>query len=252
MTKYILKIIIIILFLNFNYAYSQNKVWFKPKAVDDSLKIDKDKCLAITGAKDGSLQMANCLTQEGWTYIDLAVIKADEGQCIAKSKEDSQNMRKVFLACMLSKGWDLLSKSEEIISKLNQDIRDICTKDEYKDYYKNTPCNTNDITFEQLANNSKITENEKKILLEITNKTDVLTRQQDEARKLYGGYIDKKYAEFRNDVLIPEITSYRLDLYNGKITWGQYNQKRKDNMKEANEKLKQLREDLQNYLKTKS
>jgi hypothetical protein len=247
----ILRIVLITIFFTSNIAFSQTKVWFKPKSVDDSFKLERDKCFSTTGVRDINQPIVStCMTQNGWTLIESSIIKNDESECSNKAKENPKTYRKVYLSCMLSKGWDLLSKSEEIITRLNEEILAICEKEEYKEYYKKTPCNSNNITFEQLADNSKISENEKKTLIVLINLTDKLTKEQDEARRFYGGFVDRKYAEYRNDVVIPQVTAYRLDLYNGKMTWAQYNQKRKDILKESNDKLKLIRDELQVYLKS--
>jgi hypothetical protein len=49
----------------------------------------------------------------------------------------------------------------------------------------------------------------------------------DRDRK-YGGPKGAKVANYSETVYIPKLEKLNLDLYNGKINWGEYNQKRKE------------------------
>ena len=100
----------------------------------------------------------------------------------------------------------------------------LCAKPEYAPLFVKSPCFPTDITFEQIADNTKITPEQKAIGLKCWTEVDALSKENIEVLRIHG---DIQMADYFESIL-PEIDKYNLDLLNGVITWGEYNQRRKD------------------------
>lgn len=110
-------------------------------------------------------------------------------------------------------------------NRLHEKSKAICAMPEFAQIFAKMACSPQDITFEQLADNTKITEEQKPIFLKLVAQSDALSKETiesfrngDDGAKRWAGYLDSIQSE--NNEL-------RLALYNGKITWGAYNQRRK-------------------------
>lgn len=114
----------------------------------------------------------------------------------------------------------------------------MCNKDELKEYYKKTSCSALEISFEQLADESKITDSQKIALVKQRHEVAMIEREQDAVQK-QRGEAGQKFIYLANNFLRPANEKNNLDLYNGKITWGDYNKKRKELVLEMQNKLRQ-------------
>ena len=62
----ILRIVLITIFFTSNIAFSQTKIWFKPKSVDDSFKLESDKCFSTTGVRDINQPIVSNMHDSKW------------------------------------------------------------------------------------------------------------------------------------------------------------------------------------------
>lgn len=111
--------------------------------------------------------------------------------------------------------------------KFNDRYKEICTMSEFAVLFKRTECYAKDITFEQLTDGTKITKDQKTALPRYRALVDAETKRLNEVLRSFGGTISISTAGYLESVQ-PEIDKYNLDLYNGLITWGSYNQHRKE------------------------
>jgi len=160
----------------------------------------------------------------------------------------------LFSSCMNSKGWSLQNKNvveaqasqnqvrnNEIKQRFDQitsDIVAMCGREELKDYYKKTACKAPDISFEQIADTTKITSIQKAALVKQREQVALLEKDQDNVQFMRGE-AGQKVISISVNFVRPENEKNNLDLYNGKITWGQYNKKRKEMYVEAQNKIRQ-------------
>ena len=78
-----------------------------------------------------------------------------------------------------------------------------------------------------MSDKSKITNAEKVALEAAVSAYDKLNLEgNDILRK--GGAADKVYVRYMEQTVIPAATKNRLDVYEGKITWGDYNKRRQE------------------------
>ena len=155
----------------------------------------------------------------------------------------------LFAQCMNAKGWQLQNKEKAEIqvqqqqittddknSELTKAASQVCSNPEFIAYYAKTPCKASEITFSQLADKTKITPSQKIALVkqrEAANRLNNLSSQTQ--IQLYGALGQKRVDLFKNS-LEPADEKNNLNLYNGLITWGDFNQTRKDNsLKFAND-----------------
>lgn len=191
----------------------------------------------------------NCL-QQSQQRVGIAQINANGGA--ATNTVQTNDM--LFSSCMNSKGWSLQNKNvveaqasqnqarnNEIKQRFDQitsDIVAMCGREELKDYYKKTACKAPDISFEQIADTTKITSIQKTALVRQREHVALLEKDQDNAQRMRGD-AGQKVISISINFVRPENEKNNLDLYNGKITWGQYNKKRKEIYVEAQNKIRQ-------------
>ena len=115
----------------------------------------------------------------------------------------------------------------EEFKKIDAKAKAVCDKSEYAAFFLKTPCTGNQITLVYLADNTKISQEQKDIILKYRSEIDALSNARNALLRQVGAPADKRWADYM-DSLQPEIDKYNLDLYNGVITWGEYNQRRKN------------------------
>ena len=120
-----------------------------------------------------------------------------------------------------------MAENGEQIKIIDARGKAICDNPEYAILFLNTSCSGKDITFEQIADSSKITPEQKVVLPKFRTEMDAYSRERLEFIRSVGKNPGKQWADYVDSVQ-PEVDKYNLDLYNGVISWGEYNQKRKD------------------------
>lgn len=191
----------------------------------------------------------NCL-QQSQQRVGIAQVNAYGGT--ATNTVQTNDM--LFSSCMNSKGWSLQNKdlveaqasqnqvrNNEIKQRFDQissDILAMCGREELKDYYKKTACKAPDISFEQIADTTKITSLQKTSLIKQREHVASLEKAQDDVQRLRGE-AGQKVISIAINFIRPENEKNNLDLYNGKITWGEYNKKRKEIFIESQNKFRQ-------------
>jgi len=152
----------------------------------------------------------------------------------------------LFNLCMASKRANNPKPSsnsavDDGVKKFQERVKSQCLSIEFKEYYAKTGCLPADITFEQLADTSKITPSQKVVMLKARSMADSANKEVLMIYKNSGQSIFQKYANLIEFTVMPQNDSNNLDLYNGKITWGEYNQKRKEIDANARNLTKELR-----------
>ena len=118
--------------------------------------------------------------------------------------------------------------------------KSICDKPEYAAFFLKTTCNTKDITFAQLADATKITPEQKSILLKYRTEMDAAQKEQrDYMRKMSSSQQDVQWVDYL-DSMQPEVQNLNLKFYKGELTWGDYNQRRKDIFDQAQKEWRRI------------
>ena len=128
-------------------------------------------------------------------------------------------------ALLLTSNLSAQSSRQIELDKLKQQTDSRCASPEFKPYYEKTPCLANQINFQYVSDNSKITAIQKKVIQNLRSAIDENQRERVRVDRETGfGWA----ADLMEQFLIPPNDANNLDLLNGKITWGEYNTKRRD------------------------
>lgn len=112
-----------------------------------------------------------------------------------------------------------------VAAKAKALVQALCSKPDYAILYAKSSCNANEITFNQLSDSTKITAEQKPLLLAWGGERDALTKQIVDQFNNEGGTKGKAFA----DLLSTEDAAgrkLRLAFIKGDLTWGELNQQR--------------------------
>ena len=185
-----------------------NNVWVKPGASVNDFNVDRAQC----NAQAYSIPFANvyqqaavqneCLQGKGWSLRDKAIHQANYSE--AESRWTQAN------------------------NKVKEDAQARCKEPAYSAYFSKTACLAQDITFDQMADTSKITNQQKVAFLGFKKAFDTQFAQYLDLIKNIPNSTGERLAALYQTTLMPESDKNSIDLYSGKITWGEYNQRRKE------------------------
>ena len=116
----------------------------------------------------------------------------------------------------------------EAAASVKEKFRSICSNPEFVSYYAMTPCNSPDIEFRHLANETKITAEQKPIFSKVRSSLDSAWITDRAMMRKYGGENGKITADRIETTFNPQFDQNNLDLYSGLITWGAYNKRRRE------------------------
>lgn len=148
----------------------------------------------------------------------------------------------LFRACMGSKGYALqtidpsgkpvnpspvMVQASQAQNDFQTQMRETCTNPEFAPYFEMTACAVKDIQFQHIANETKITANQKIVFIKARAALDAMNRQQMDNARQFGGETGRRNAA-KADSFQPQVDQNNLDLYNGQITWGTYNKRRRE------------------------
>jgi len=119
----------------------------------------------------------------------------------------------------------------ERIAKLGADIRAHCAREDLQPYYKKTACVSKDISFDQFADTSKATDEEKEAIQKVRSEMAEFNKRMASALREYGATKGASIAALL-DKFDQQEEDLMLNLYTQKITWGDYNKRRKDMQRE--------------------
>jgi hypothetical protein len=210
-----------------------NQLWYPTK---EGLDFKKDKYECVQESKTP-------WSGGGTGLLGVAVMAGTSSS--AQSEAD-----KLFNMCMEARGYILKDKDEmekkisnalDVANKSKEKLKTICAKPEYAVIFVKSPCNIveSPITFEQIADNTRITPEQKTVLPKLRTESEAVSKEISEYMCKNGNPSDMLLADYM-DSTRSEGDKYTLDLLNGVITWGEYNQRRKDSYARFLAKWKEL------------
>ena len=201
------------------------KVWVKPGASTDDFNKDKYDCMQQSqhqvttvavgkyagygqSGQDTNVNLYNsCMNARGWSLVDQ---QADASQSTVKKNE--------------------IEQETAAIGALGDSI---CNNKKYSVIFAKSPCLVADISIEQLSDKTKITSSQKAVVSELAKDLKSYYLRSDEAYIKFNGAAGKRIAKYNQEVFFPKLERNYLDLYDGKITWGEFNRTRKINHEDA-------------------
>ena len=182
-------------------------------------------------------QPQNVWTKQGASAQDFDI---DSAQCNAQAFAGGYgNLWTIAIIqnqCLRGKGWygtdpknastsnnELLAERDEIRRK----SRERCADPKFAVIYEKTPCLSGSIDFKYMTDETRITSAQKNVFIEWRlDLGQSVEKIVEFETRLNGGVGRKVAANFLSAKI--EDDKNNLDLYNGKITWGQYNSRRKE------------------------
>ena len=221
--------------------------WYKSTARPGEFEQDKYTCTQQSQQQYGAAQVnayggaavnkvitndnlfTQCMNAKGWSLQnqDNAQALVQQQQAVNQQRQNDQAQRNAEI----KQAFDSYSAK----AKAN------CTKPEFSEYYAKSSCFAAEVTFTQLADETKITKAQKTILPKQRESVDDLRKSYNELQIKYFGDVGRRRVDLSKTFLEPKEQANNLDLYNGKITWGQYNTNRKATFTEFQTKLKDIK-----------
>ena len=133
-----------------------------------------------------------------------------------------------------------LAKLRDTLNQLSTENIGSCNNPDFKEYYEKTACTSDSITLTQMADTSKITPNQKPVLLAAREAADSDNKKYPDAYRKSGHRLGPKAADYLEGQSLKN-EQLTMELYDGKITWGQYNRRRKEIFQETKEGMKNIR-----------
>lgn len=192
-------------------ACTQTMVWDKPGLTQADFNKDDYAC-----RKDA-------IAAGGTTYVGFGVT----------ARNADANM---YQRCMVAAGYTLRQSSgpapqtnsdaQAAVNSLRERQQSMCADPKFEPYYSKTACTPDKITFEQLADSTKLSPAAKAIFLDVRTKVDDLNREYADINRKFGGPVGAKRADFFMGTAKIQNDKNNLDLFNGVIAWGEYNRRR--------------------------
>jgi len=216
-------IIFIALFLSLAGCAQQKILFNKPDLTNEEFNRDKYDCVQQSKTKWGA---------GGTGGLGIALI------IYSKSNADKQSA-KLFKMCMEARGYTAREVSDEEfdrqkntplkikLSQISKQRLDRCNNDDFKIIFIKSACRPENITLEQLADKSIISEDEKPFFSKFRSENTDSDNQTLEAMRTNGNSKDKEMGLVLERFYM-QAGKDSFNLFEGKITWGEYNKSRKD------------------------
>ena len=192
-----------------------------------------------------ALILAGCATQNQSAWFRSGAnqqdFETDKGYCNAQAFSLANgNIYQIAIIqnqCLQGKGWQLVDQNQlnNVYNELNterlktkRESEARCSNPEYSSIYAKTPCFANEIEFKQMTDETKITSTQKQVFVKWREAIDSGNEQALSYEVRLNGNLGKKYSSYFTSTMKPENDKNNLDIYSGKITWGQYNSRRKE------------------------
>jgi hypothetical protein len=128
------------------------------------------------------------------------------------------------------KSFDEHGKEEKqaAFKKYKDKMDAMCANPEHRAFYLKAPCYVNDTKAEHLSDKTTITPEQKTALAKMRTMINELNNDSVQFQLTYEGEQGIKAAHLMESMMFPERDKNLAALSEGKITWGQYNQRRQE------------------------
>lgn len=202
-------------------AFGCAKVWYKDGGTNDEFNKDRYECMqqaqqqvstiavgkysgfGQSGQETNMALFNGCMNARGWTLND-------------KQFQDSANAEKK----------DSMEQNKARIKAMGEAV---CSDPQFAQFFAKSSCLNADITLDQLADRSKPTAAQKAVMSPLLKALKSIYAENNAALRRYDGKKGEKLARYDEVVYMPKLEKLYLDLYNGKLTWGDFNRQRKEN-----------------------
>jgi len=196
-------------------ATQPQSVWTKQGASGQDFEIDRAQCnaQAFAGGYGNMWTIAiiqnQCLQGKGWYLTDAISANASNNQLAAERNE------------------------------MRRQGDELCANTKFSVIFEKTPCLPTNIDFKHMTDETRITSIQKSVFIQWREIVGQRHEKIVEFETRLNGAAGRKVADIFMSAKI-EDDKNNLDLYNGKITWGQYNAGRKEISSKVAQLLKRI------------
>jgi len=220
-----MKTILIFLAMIFISSAAQcENIIFRQNSNREDLSLEMARCLV---SATNTATYNDCMRDKGWILVEKNRIDDAIGFCKEKSKTNGVSDGKVYFQCMKNENFDIETKTQRDGRAIGEEAKNLCSEIEYKEIYKKTTCSSSNLTLEQLTDNTKIDEIQKIQLFNLIKERALINSKLIENYK-QGGKVDRRIGDYVSLVYYPAAEALRIDLYKGKLSWGDFNQNMKN------------------------
>lgn len=197
--------------------------WNKAGVSDDQMRRDMMSCRQYGMQSAQSHGVAGNMFVEAWIIQEANQCMVDLGY----GQGASSGSTKTGMAGMTS-----------IRAEMEKKRRSLCDTPDFKSYYIKTSCLPLEMTKGQLTDRTKITPAQLAVLSNVRTAEEALNREERKNLRMMGGtgFLVADVLESAKDSQSKNIT----DLESAKITWGEYNLRRKEIAIDTNASLGKL------------
>ncbi len=140
---------------------------------------------------------------------------------------------RAFENCLVAKGYAAQAVDPspvdrayiDQIKSIDSAVDDLCDRSEYQPIVQKTPCGIGlkQPTMEMLTDKTKITKQQRALLDRFSAERSVLIDQKKALTRSNGSNNSKTYLQKYETVIEPALLMNNAELWEGKISWGQYN-----------------------------
>jgi hypothetical protein len=192
-----------------------NDVWVKPGATQGQFAQEKYACM-----------------QQSQHTVSSAYVNKYGGS----SESFVTTNNPLFSSCMNARGWYLQDKrqleagnqaTEAGWAALTEEASQLCAREDLQAHYRKSPCKPQDATLEQMADKSRISPSEKEALSKVrSDRTAIAKRASDYLRQ----HVQQNGIALAliGERMESESDKIAVEFYEGRITRGEYNKKRRE------------------------
>jgi hypothetical protein len=172
----------------------------------------------------------------------------DNAECNARALSAPVNMFGFALIknqCLQGKGWQLVEydtsadnrakpdskpdpRLEAGMEAYNRGTKALCAADTYRALLAKTACFAPDIWLSHMASTEKLSDEDRAKFLEWRTKVHQIVRDYGVVVAKYAGASGHRLNDYLLNSVIPSNEKNELNLYDGRVTWGEYNRVRKE------------------------
>jgi predicted aspartyl protease len=184
---------------------AQPTTWVKPGLTQEQFAKDRYACMQQSQQRVSSAYVS----QYGGGAVNHVITNAN-----------------LFNACMTAQGYAVQNdKAVAALDAVNKQALAYCASEELQPHFSKSPCNPVETTPEQMADKSRITDDEKVAFSKARSESKTFAKERDDIFRQYYPQFAPSVIAQRQQLSI-EQDSVSEDFYQGRITRGDYNKRR--------------------------
>ena len=202
------KVFSVVLVMILTGCATQPKVWTKPGGTVDQFQRDKMNC------RNYGMQSAMANGLAGNMFVEIWV-----------SRETEACLQNLGYTIQMPNATAVDSAYNDQIKSIDSAVDALCDRPEYQALVQKTTCGIGlkQPSMEMLTDKSKITKQQRSLFDKYTAERNSLIEQKKTLIRSGGSQASKDFLQKYESSIEPKLLMSKAELYEGKISWGQYN-----------------------------